>query len=162
MQSKATDFWWPYLAAYDTGPGSTRVNLGLKKQSPFNEYPNLVVTGTTYVTTRSDGLPDQADLARLNALSGKIIAAIQAASPSVYAGTFTHDREQLHYVYVKDIAGIETVLGDLYAKACTGCKIYTNIKKDPAWTAYRDFLYPNSAILDFNRDELKKIGFVAQ
>jgi hypothetical protein len=162
MPLNAKDFWWPYLAAYDAGPGSTRVNLGLKKLVPFSDYPNLVVTGTTYATTRSDGLPDQANLDRLNVLSGKVIAAIQVASPSIYAGTFTHNREQLHYVYVKNITGIEKMLSDLYAKACTGCKIYTNIKRDPAWSAYRDFLYPNPATLDFHRDELKKIGFMDQ
>ena len=162
MQPDAKDFWWSYLASYEAGPGAVRVNLGLKQQAPVGDYPNLIITGTTYVTTRSDGFPDQTDFERLDALSSKVVAAIQTVSPSVYVGTFTHNREQLHYVYVKDVKGVKESLSALYAKVCTGCKIYTNIKTDPAWTAYKDFLYPNQAILKFHENELRKIGFRAQ
>lgn len=162
MQSHAEDFWWPYLASYEAGPGAIRVNLGLKLQAPLIDHPNLVVTGVTYSTARSDGFPDQTDVERLNALSTKIVAAIQEMSPSVYVGTFTHNREQLHYVYVKDVSGIKESLSALYAKACEGCKTYTNIKSDPAWSAYKDFLYPNQATLKFYENEFKKIGFRAQ
>src|SRR5574340_1558606 len=66
MDANSKDFWWPYLASYDAGPGSVRVNLGLRKQAPLAGYPYLVVTGTTYTTTRPDGLPSAGDLERLN------------------------------------------------------------------------------------------------
>jgi hypothetical protein len=159
VQTSAKEFWWVYLASYDGMPGSTRLDMSLKRLAPFEEYSSVVVTGTTY-EAKKEGLPDPADLERLNQLSFKVMAAIQAVSPSIYAGTFTHNSEQLHYVYVKDAASIKTVLEALYKTACPGCKTYINVKKDPSWSAYRDFLYPNKATRDFHRDELRKYGFV--
>jgi hypothetical protein len=162
MDANSKDYWWPYLASYDAGPGSIRVNLGLRKQAPLDGYPYLVVTGTTYTTTRPEGLPSTDDLERLNILSEKVVAEIQKTTPSVYVGTFTYNREQLHYIYVKDSAGIQGVLNSFYSTNCTGCKNYISIKPDPLWSAYIDFLYPNKAVLEFNSAELKKLGFVPQ
>jgi hypothetical protein len=144
------------MATYDTGPGSTRVNMGLKGQAPFSQYSTLIVTGTTYKAQKM-GLPSPADFARLDALSADVIATIESRTPSMYVGTFTSDSEQLHYVYVKDAAGIEAALNALYAKVCVGCKTHIKIKQDPAWSAYRDFLYPNQATRDFYRAELRKL-----
>jgi len=160
MEAICQDFWWPYLASYEAGPGSIRVNLGLRKHVPLSGYRHLVVTGTTYDTTRPDGLPDTKDFHRLNALSEKVVAAIETTSPSIYVGTFTHNREQLHYVYVTNPSRIEAVLGTLYLAVCPGCKPYTNIKEDPSWSAYTQFLYPNQATLEFYRTELEKLGYV--
>lgn len=160
MEASSKDFWWPYLASYETGPGSIRVNLALGGQAPLTEYGYLVITGTAYNTKRSDGLPDATDLDRLNALSERIVAAIQATTPSVYVGTFTHNKEQLHYVYVADSELIQSVLGKLYSDSCPGCKTYLNIKQDPSWSAYREFLYPNRVTLEFYRTELEKLGYL--
>jgi hypothetical protein len=159
LEAGAKEFWWSYMASYDGTPGSTRLDMRLKEKAPFAQYASVVVTGTTYVA-KKDGLPDPDDLDRLNRLSFKVVSAIQAVSPSIYAGTFTNNSEQLHYVYVKDTAGIDKALRALYAKACPGCKIYINIKKDPSWSGYKDFLYPNKMTRDFYRDELRKYGFV--
>ena len=160
METSSKDFWWTYISSHDLGPGSIRVNLGLQKQSPLPDYPYLVVTGTTYTTTRADGLPDVVDLERLNVLSYSIVDAIQKTSPAIYVGTFTYNHEQLHYVYVKDTTQIETVLGSLYLTDCPGCKAYTNIKQDLLWTGYSEFLYPNQTTFEFYRMELKKLGFI--
>lgn len=160
IEAISQDFWWPYLASYEDGPGSIRVNLALSSQAPLSEYRYLVVTGTTYKTKRSDGLPEAIDVERLNTLSQRVVAAIQAITSSVYVGTFTHNKEQLHYVYVADAALVQHALEKLYTEACPGCKTYLNIKQDPSWSAYREFLYPNRATLEFYQVELEKLGYV--
>lgn len=119
------------------------MNLALRKIAPNAEYPLLVVTGTTYISSRNDGLPDAEDFKRLSDLQGRIIEEIAKKTPCVYAGTFTHNSEQLHYVYVKSQMGIQSALADAYAKHCPGCKAYTNIKQDPSWLDYLEFLFPN-------------------
>ena len=161
LQSQAisSDFWWAYLASYDQGPGSIVVNLGLKKQLPLSNYPILIITGVTYVTQRVDGLPESSDLDNLNKLSSKLIEAIEKVTPSIHAGTFKYNRECLHYIYVKDGSIIEEALKAFYLKECPGCKTYTNIKDDPDWTAYKDFLFPNQATLDFYHDDLAKLQY---
>lgn len=144
-QTPAPEQWWSYLAAYAEGPGSIRLNLALRKVAPMADYPYVVVTGSTYSSVGKKGLPEIADLDRLNDLHVKVIAAIAEQSPHVYAGTFTQNFEQLHYVYVKSPIGIEKALTNLYSQFCSGCKTYTNIKHDPSWAAYSQFLFPNEA-----------------
>ena len=161
LQSQAipSDFWWSYLASYDQGPGSIVVNLGLKKQLPLSEYRTLIITGVTYATQRVDGLPETSDLDHLNKMSSKLIEAIEKVTPAIHAGTFKYNRECLHYVYVKDGSIVEEALKAFYSKECPECKTYTNIKDDPNWTAYKDFLFPNQATFDFYHDELMKLPY---
>lgn len=147
-QTFAAEQWWTYLASYAEGPGSIRVDLALKKQAPLTDYQFVVVTGTTYTSSGKQGLPEVEDLERLNNLNTKVIATIGSKSPFVYAGTFTQNFEQLHYVYVKNIVGVEDALNNLYREACPQCKTYTKIKQDSTWSAYLAFLYPNQATRD--------------
>ncbi|WP_082143491.1 DUF695 domain-containing protein [Xanthomonas sp. NCPPB 1128] len=137
--------WWAYMASYADRPGSIRLNLALRKVAPQVDYPHLVVTGPTYKTSRSDGLPDKDDLKRLNDLQERIVEEVAKHTPCVYAGTFTHNFEQLHYVYAKSEVGVQRALADVYARHCSGCKFYTNIKQDPSWLNYSEFLFPNQA-----------------
>lgn len=147
-QAFAADQWWTYLASYEEGPGSIRVDLALKKQAPLTDYQFVVVTGTTYTSSGKQGLPEVDDLDRLNNLSKKVIATIGSKSPFIYAGTFSQNFEQLHYVYVKNVVGVEEALNSLYREACPRCKTYTKIKQDSTWSAYLDFLYPNQVTRD--------------
>jgi len=81
----------------------------------------------------------------LNSLQERVVAAIAKQAPHVYAGTFTHNHEQQHYVSVKSSAGISQALAEVYAEHCSGCEVYTNITQDPTWSAYSDFLFTNQA-----------------
>lgn len=139
--------WWSYLAEYDAGPGSVLLNLALRKQAPMTDYPHIVVTGTTYVSSQRLGLPEAADLGRLSLLEEKVLAAIAKKSAYIYAGTFTYNFEQLHYVYVKNPSEISQALADVYREHCPSCKTHIRIKSDPAWSAYSKFLFPNEATL---------------
>lgn len=156
-EAQAQDFWWAYMASYDEGAGSIRVNLGLKDIAPVHQYQQLVITGVTYKSNNSDGLPNAETIDRLNALSEKIISSIEKTSPCIYAGTFTYNNEQLHYIYVKDASKVKSTLNDLYRKVCMNCKTYINIKPDPSWSAYNDFLHPNQATINFYQAELRNI-----
>ena len=122
-QANAADFWWAYMASYENqAPGSTRVNLGLKERAPVAGYPQVVITGVTYGNKGVQGLPQPGDLDRLNALAVKVEGTIAGLSPSIYTGTFTHQYQQLHYVYVKKTEGVDAALRKLYARECPGCK----------------------------------------
>lgn len=142
-QPSESNEWWSYLAEYDAGPGSIRLDLKLRKNPPIKQFPYVVVSGVTYTSSRKDGLPEAGDIDRINGISTALVSAIARHSPSIHAGTFTHNFEQLNYIYVPNGEGLAAVIGKVYGKLCAGCKTYTNIKKDPAWSAYREFLYPN-------------------
>lgn len=61
-------------------------------------------------------------------------------------------------MYVSDPSGMAGALDEVYSAVCGGCKTYKNIKYDPEWADYTEFLYPNQATIEFHRDELEKIG----
>jgi hypothetical protein len=139
--------WWSYLAAYDAGPGSIRLDLKLRKIAPVKGFSHLVVTGVTYTSTQRNGLPEPGDVDRLNEISSAVVAAIAAKTPSIYAGTFTHDFEQLNYIYVPNGEGIAEVVKNVFSQRCPGCKTYTNLKDDASWSAYREFLFPSEVTI---------------
>lgn len=143
----ASTAWWSYLAAYDDGPGSIRVDMQLKKSAPISGFPVLIVTGVTYTSTQKNGLPDTEDLDRLNDISNAVVSAIAARTPSHYAGTFTNNFEQLNYIYVPSAEGVDDAIKSVYRQKCADCKTYLNIKNDATWSGYRDFLFPNEATL---------------
>jgi hypothetical protein len=148
-QSDTKRAWWSYLAAYDEGPGSIRLDVSLRKVAPVKAYPYVVVTGITYASDGQQGFPEPGDIDRINRISDAVVAAIASKTSSIYAGTFTHHFEQLNYVYVSSVDGLAEVIEDVYSRLCAGCKTYTNIKSDAPWATYNDFLFPNKVTRDY-------------
>ncbi|HEX9391693.1 MAG TPA: DUF695 domain-containing protein [Usitatibacteraceae bacterium] len=160
----AGELWWSYLASYDDGPGSIRLDLNRYRQAPRAEYTHLLVTGTRFASSQPGGLPEPGDVQRLELLSNRTFAAIRAVAPAIFAGSFTHGGEQQNYIYVKNTistkARIDKALAVFYAGECAGCKVRTNYREDASWSAYRSFLFPNLQTREFYREPLKAIGFV--
>ena len=155
----STELWWSYLADYDGLPGSTVVNLALKSHAPMRDRPTLLVTGVSY-SSRPDnsGLPDAAELDFLNRLSTKRLDMLRMHSISIFVGAFTHKNERLDYIYVSDPTGLEAAMRDFYQTECPTRQPYINLKSDPQWEAYLEFLYPNTQTIERNRTELIKLG----
>ncbi|HEY8026071.1 MAG TPA: DUF695 domain-containing protein [Burkholderiaceae bacterium] len=155
----AKELWWSYSARYDGGTGTTRINLDLKSKAPNPDYSTLVITGSAYTSKRRDGLPDPVEAERLDALRTKVLDTIQKVTPSIYAGTFTQNRDEKHYIYVKDGKKVEKALNQLYAGVCPKCGAHTVVRDDKAWELYTGFLFPNETTRDYYRADLKKLGF---
>ncbi len=153
------ELWWSYLADYDGLPGSTLVNLGLKPRAPMHDRATLVVTGVSYQSTpRNSGLPDAAELDFLNRLSTKRLMLLAEHSQAIFVGSFTHKNERLDYIYVASPAGLDAALRSFYQMECPSRRPYINVKSDPRWEAYLDFLYPNAQTMQHYRAELQKLG----
>lgn len=158
-QPMKTELWWSYLADYDGLPGSTLVNLALKTRAPMHDRTTLLVTGVSYESAPKDsGLPDAVELEFLNRLSDKRLTFVTAHSAALFVGSFTHKNEQLDYIYVVDAASLGSALRDFYKTECPARRPYINIKSDPHWEAYLDFLYPNAQTIEYYRAELLKLG----
>lgn len=84
----------------------------------------------------------------LNSLEDDLENAIRSVTPCIYAGTFTHNFEQLHYFYVESPSGLLEKIEAVYREKRPGAKVYTNIKIDAEWSAYLTFLFPSEAIRD--------------
>ena len=158
-QQMKRDLWWTYLASYEELPGSTVVNLALKSLAPMAERSTLLVTGVSYQSApENSGLPDAAELDFLNRLSTKRLNLVAKHTTAILVGSFTHKNERLDYIYVSDAAGLDVALRQFYQTECPTRQPYINLKIDPRWEAYLDFLYPNAQTIQHNRSELQKLG----
>ena len=154
-----TELWWAYLADYDGHPGSTLVNLGLKPHAPMRDQSTLLVTGVGYQSAPENlGLPDATELDFLNRLSTKRLTLLADRSQVIFVGSFTHKNERLDYIYIANPAGLEAILRDFHQTECPTRSSCINVKSDPHWEAYLDFLYPNAQTMQYYRAELQKLG----
>ena len=69
-----TGDWATYLARYEKGPGSTLVNMTLKKQAPDSSLPYLFAAGVKFKNCTPDGLPAATAFISLNRISDSIVA----------------------------------------------------------------------------------------
>ena len=153
------DFWWTYLAEFEGRPGSVVINLGLEERAPVGDCQKLIVTGVTYASADTNGLPDARELNALNALSEKRLIIVKQLTPYIYAGAFTRKGERLDYIYVKSTNGIRDALNKFHHDASPDRKPYTNVKNDPQWETYSKFLFPNEQTIALHRQELVRIGY---
>ncbi|OWY27476.1 DUF695 domain-containing protein [Herbaspirillum robiniae] len=135
--------WWNYESTRDGHAYAVKVDMGLRRVFPLSGFPYVIVTGVAYASARGDGLPELNDLSRLDALSEALAAAVAYKTRSIYAGSAVREGQQRNYFYVSDPNGVEDVIAGVYAKLCRGCQVSTEIRADAAWSAYRDYLFPD-------------------
>ena len=149
--------WWTYLAKYDELKGSTRVNMALRNGAPHKPFPCLAILGTSYVSSRDDKLPETSELEFLNEVSDELILSVMRLVPSLYAGTFTNDLEQVHFVYVQQLDGARAEFDKAHALLCEGRMPIWFEREDPRWEQYLDFLCPNQATMEFYGYDLSEV-----
>ena len=145
--------WDVYLAQYESGPGSTTLNMDLIKLAPKKELPFIVITGVTTENCRDDGFPVGSEFDKLYKISDAVEAKLKEITKVELAGSFTYQCERLDYIYVADTNLIRTELTKLYNIDFSGYKYYINIKRDDTWEAYLQFLNPNEETQEFMANE---------
>lgn len=158
--SARTEAWWAYIADYDGLPGTTTVDLVHSRRAPIPEFTSLIVTGVDYVADpEKDGLPTNDELKIINHLRNsrtKLLSSFGA----IEVGTFVSNRHERHYFYARTANEIEAALKDFYQREFPSRVATTKSKEDAAWGAYREFLLPNKATIDFHRKELTISGAI--
>lgn len=145
----STNTWWTYLADYKGTPGSIQVDMSLITLKQSRQFPFLITAGTTYQADNKNQLPTPEEVPRLATLSRQVLVAMAAHAKVVHAGTFTFKGEQLLYLYAEKPDGFEAAFTKVMKSRCADCTLRFNVRPDPQWDTYRDFLYPNAATLNF-------------
>ena len=145
----AEEQWWSYLSDQQNGPSSTRVDLSFNQITPLKDYPYVAITGITYENHNMEGLPSPSQIDSLNKLQEGLVKYLESKIPIKYAGTFTYQQEQLHYIYVQNKEKAEGLLNEFYSSFCKGCNPYINVKDDPEWYGYKSFLFPSKPIIEY-------------
>jgi len=141
--------WEAYLAQYEKGPGSTLVNMDLKKIAPDYSKTFLFAAGVQFKNCGKEGLPAPLAFATLNKISDSIVALITRLKRNTLAGTFTYQCERKDYFYVTDTFGLKQEVTNLITKRFPGYTPAFLIKEDMNWNAYLSFLYPNEETMEY-------------
>ncbi len=148
-----TGDWATYLARYEKGPGSTLVNMTLKKQAPDSSLPYLFAAGVKFKNCTPDGLPAATAFISLNRISDSIVALAGRHQGTLLTGTFTYQCERKDYFYVRDTAGLKAEVTQLLATFFPDYSPAFLIKEDKTWDAYLHFLYPNEETRMFMQNQ---------
>jgi len=102
--------WDTYLARYEKGPGSTLVNMALKKTAPDSSRPFLFAAGVKFKNCTQEGLPAATAFISLNRISDSIVALMGRHPGQILAGTFSYQCERKDYFYVNDTTDMKRFL----------------------------------------------------
>lgn len=147
------DYWEAYLAQYDKGAGSTLVNMSLKENAPFREFPFLLSARVKINLCSAEGLPEQNGWDNLYKISDKIKAEIDSRMPSKAPGVFTYQCWRTDYYYIKDTIGLRQQLTAVFRDFFPGQEYEIEFRSDSSWQAYLTFLYPNEETIEYISNE---------
>lgn len=147
------DEWDTYIARHEKGPGSTLVNMSLKRTGPDSLRGWLFAAGVKFKNCTKEGLPAPDAFLSLTRISDSVIAVMERTCRPVLAGTFTYQCERKDYFYVPDTSGLQQAVDTMLHQQFPGYTPVYIIRRDPKWEAYLNFLYPNEETLDFIRNQ---------
>lgn len=145
--------WDTYIARHEKGPGSTLVNMGLKKSAPDSSRPWLFAAGVKFKNCTNEGLPAPDAFLSLNQLSDSVVTLMEKISHPVLAGTFSYQCERKDYFYVADTTGLQAAIEEMLHERFPAYAPVFIVKKDPKWDAYLHFLYPNDETAEYMRNQ---------
>lgn len=149
LSAQDDSHWEAYLAQYEKGPGSTLVNMDLKKVAPDYSKTFLFAAGVQFKNCGKEGLPAPLAFATLNKISDSIVALVGRLKKNTLAGTFTYQCERKDYFYVADTFGLKQEVTNFITKRFPGYTPAFLIKEDVSWNAYLSFLYPNEETIEY-------------
>ncbi|TMI93041.1 MAG: DUF695 domain-containing protein [Bacteroidetes bacterium] len=147
------DNWDVYMARYEKGPGTTVVNMTIRKTAPAVNFPFLFSAGVKFTNCTNDGLPVATEFDNLNRISDSIISAVNRLVKNILVGTFTYQCERRDYFYVPDTIGLRQQIIDVLSKNFPNYIPAFNVKPDKDWAAYLEFLYPNEETMNYMQNE---------
>jgi uncharacterized protein (TIGR01619 family) len=152
-----SDQWNFYALLVDGEPASIFVDLGIAKEAPIADFPNMAYLRIRMNNPRPDGLSSQEEYKELIGLEDEVTSAIERSGNSIYVGRNTSGGNRDFYFYTKD-AGI----GDVAVSAMAqwpGYEFETGARSDAEWSVYWDFLYPSPKDLELiaNREVINRL-----
>jgi hypothetical protein len=158
----AQEDWDNYVMEVNRKPVSVVVDLGLKKNAPMADRPNVVIVRVQLAAPEPSGQPGKAELDKLELMENSLESTLRRQLGAIYAGRFTQRGIRELYYYVLDTVGFREQVNMVMA----GFRDYPYLcqaREDRSWTNYLQVLYPSDKDLEIimNRrllDELSAKG----
>ena len=141
--------WEQYFSQYDGVPGSVLVDMSYDELVPIDQFTYVMSTGVQFEQCNEDGMPQSLVYEDLVQLSEKLEEYLAIQLTSRLVGTFTHQCKRVDFYYIKDTIGLNSFLTNFYEKNGEDYQAIISVSADPEWSVYKDFLYPDSYILEY-------------
>ena len=135
--------WNFYLCRVDDQPASIFLDLALIDEAPVPAFVQLGYVHVFMRQPRPDGLSSSEEFETLAQIDD---ALAEATAPLAgrYVGRLTTDGTRTFYFYGADASAFEAAIAPAMRRF-PGYEFETGQRDDPAWSIYRDFLYPGPA-----------------
>lgn len=154
MAQNNNESWDSYIAGYENNKaGTTVVRMDLINKAPIKDFPNVLVAGVFYESSDASGFPDDKTLTILQKLEDELVEYVSTKLNGIYVGSFMHDFKRSAYFYLQDSSSVRNNLTSFYKENYSNFKNNIEIKSDPKWEYYTEFLYPNEDIQNYMSDE---------
>ena len=152
-----SDQWNFYALLVDDEPASIFVDLGISKEAPVADLPNMAYLRVRMNSPRPDGLSSQEEYDNLIALEDDVTTAIERDGKSLYVGRNTSSGNRDFYFYTKN-QSIERIFSAAMAN-WPNYRFQTGIRSDTDWSTYWHFLHPSPEDLQRmgNRDVVNRL-----
>ncbi len=159
LSSPVSGQWEQYFAQWEGRPGSMLVDMGVRATAPLDDYPYLVSVGVAYEQCNDQGFPDTTTYQELTDISDKLFGYMDIQTTCRLVGTFTHDCRRLDYYYLKDTVAVRDFLIKFFSTNGEEYEALVNIKYDPEWNHYLNFIYPDLYIREYlmNADVINQL-----
>jgi len=148
--------WENYMTNLEKGPASISVRMDLSNNAPDASYKYILMTGFFYDEISDDGLPGQANFDEIYTLTDSLDIRLNRRASSKYVGSLNYNFQRIQYYYLSDYEGINEELKSFYKEFFPKKEPYIEIKEDPNWSYYLEFLYPKERAID-NMNDLNMI-----
>ena len=144
--------WENYMTNLEKGPASVSVRMDLSETAPIERYSYILMTGFVYDKLSKDGLPAQGNFDEIYTLTDSLDVRLNRFSTTKYVGSLNYNYQRIQYYYLSDFEGVQDLLNGFYKEFFPGKEPYIEIKEDPNWAYYLEFLYPKDRTMDDMND----------
>jgi len=143
----AQENWDAYTTKFGDKRGSVMLDMNAIERAPDKNYPYLVITGPRAKNCDKDGFPANDEIDKLEEVLDGANNFLTGVTAKVLVATFTYNCERLNYYYVKDTMNARNALQRMYKRNFGDYDFAINMKYEPDWSTYRNFLYPDDTTI---------------
>lgn len=139
--------WEVYFCELEGKPASISVDLGLEEVAPLNEKAQVFELIVGCKTADEDGFPtDETEWDILGQIEDALVYQFVGELGANFAGKTLHDGKRSFYFYSNHEALLEVFASNVMQQF-EGYSYNANTQKDPDWSLYFDFLFPEPPIM---------------
>lgn len=135
--------WETYLLEIKGDPALISLNMELYPQAPAPTLPFIMIVSQDFGDCLEKEFPKREALDHFAESFANLMDVIGQQAEGEWVGGLIYQCTQLEYLYVADTVGLRGKVDAEAKNGASGAQWALELKADPEWGYYREFLYPN-------------------